>query len=172
MPRARDLVELPGRDARLRRRADLVEDLGRDEPASRIMANLVGDLRLDPHRAGREAHRQRPRRAGARDATADARALGPGEAFVVARDEVRLDLLHGVERDTDDDERPVPPNWNGTWKYFCRSAGIMQTTERYSAPANVMRVSTRSMYCGGVLAGRMPGTKPPPFFRLSATSTG
>ena len=35
--------------------------------------------------------------------TADARPFGPGEALVVARDEVRLDLLHGVERDADDD---------------------------------------------------------------------
>ena len=41
----------------------------------------------------------------ARDAAANARTLGSGEAFVVARDEVRLDLLHGVERDTDDDQQ-------------------------------------------------------------------
>jgi hypothetical protein len=35
-----------------------------------------------------------------------------------------------------------------------------------------MRVRTRSMYSAVFLPGRMPGMKPPPFFRLSATSTG
>ena len=48
----------------------------------------------------------------------------------------------------------------------------MQTTDRYSAPANVIRDSTRSMYCAVFLPGRMPGMKPPDFFKLSATSTG
>src|SRR5688572_10585805 len=35
---------------------------------------------------------------------ADPWALRSGEALVVPRDEVRFDLLHGVERDTDDDQ--------------------------------------------------------------------
>ncbi len=48
----------------------------------------------------------------------------------------------------------------------------MHTSAAYSAPANVRRVSTRSMYCAVFLPGRMPGMKPPGFFRLSATSTG
>ena len=39
-------------------------------------------------------------------------------------------------------------------------------------PANVSRAVTRSMYCAVCLPGRMPGMKPPPFLRLSATSTG
>src|SRR5262245_37013978 len=39
------------------------------------------------------------------NASAYARALWTGEAFVVARDQVRLDLLHGIERDTDDDQQ-------------------------------------------------------------------
>ena len=47
----------------------------------------------------------------------------------------------------------MPPKLNGTWKYFWSSAGIMQTTDRYSAPANVMRDSTRSMYCAVFLPG-------------------
>ena len=68
--------------------------------------------------------------------------------------------------------RPVPPKLNGTDMYFCSSAGIMHTTDRYSAPANVMRDSTRSMYCAVFLPGRIPGMKPPDFFRLSATSIG
>src|SRR6187431_1975804 len=37
-------------------------------------------------------------------ATTDARALRAGEALVVARDEVRLDLLDRVERDADHDQ--------------------------------------------------------------------
>src|SRR4051794_2110188 len=40
-----------------------------------------------------------------RDAAANARTLGPREAFVVSRDEVRLDLLHRIERHTDDDQQ-------------------------------------------------------------------
>src|SRR3569833_2665673 len=69
-------------------------------------------------------------------------------------------------------KRPVPPNWNGTEKYFWSSAGNMQTTDRYSALANVICESTRSMYCAVFFPGRMPGMKPPDFFKLSATSTG
>src|SRR5438034_308525 len=38
------------------------------------------------------------------DAAADAGAARAGEAFVVSRDEVRLDLLDRVERHADDDE--------------------------------------------------------------------
>ena len=84
----------------------------------------------------------RPRRMRLRSSTGSSRALprrarprmrgpfGPGEAFVVARDEVRLDLLHRVERDADDDRagrcrrtRTAP----GT--YCCMNAGSTQTAD-------------------------------------------
>src|SRR5690606_21443747 len=50
------------------------------------------------------ARPERSARPGGR-AAADARPLGTREALVVAGDEVRLDLLHGVERHADDDEQ-------------------------------------------------------------------
>ena len=44
--------------------------------------------------------------------------------------------------------------------------------ETYRAPPRVILVRIRSIYSAVFLPGRIPGTKPPYFFMLSATSTG
>ena len=49
-----------------------------------------------------------------------------------------------------------------------RICGSTTTAARNSAPGSVMRVSTRSRYCAVGRPGRMPGMKPPYFFRFSA----
>src|SRR3954468_9866006 len=69
-------------------------------PASRMRRISALDLRWI-----RTAPTRRSTRPN-RDATADARSLGSSEALVVARDQVRLDLLHCIEGHADNDEQP------------------------------------------------------------------
>ena len=51
-------------------------------------------------------------------------------------------------------------------------SGMSATTPRYRDPALVMRDSTYWRYSTVGRPARMPGTKPPYFFMLSATSSG
>src|ERR1700755_2615150 len=68
-------------------------------PASRM--RRISSLDLRWIRTARPAGSARARRT----TPADARTFRSSEALVVARDEVRFDLLDGVERDADDDEQ-------------------------------------------------------------------
>src|SRR5678815_1828611 len=68
-------------------------------------ADLYLILTLVPSIAGRPPRWPASSACWSGDGTAaDARSLGTGEALVVAGDEVRLDLLDGIERDADHDE--------------------------------------------------------------------
>ena len=63
-------------------------------------------------------------------APADARPAGAGEALVVARDEVGLDLLHGVERHADHDQEAGAAEVERHVELRCSSDGSTQTAER------------------------------------------
>src|ERR1700674_3481399 len=76
----------------------------------RIIAEL---LRAPARREPRPAASRVDGGAAAHAAAADARAARAGEALVVARDEVSLDLLDGVEGDAHHDEERRPAEVEG-----------------------------------------------------------
>jgi len=68
-------------------------------------------MRIDTHLSPRSLPANGCRRPTA--AAADARTLGAGEAFIVSCDEVLLDLLNSIQRDTDNDHQPRSPEAEG-----------------------------------------------------------
>ena len=99
-----------------------------------------------PHPAGRRRRARMAMLVPPYRGCVRSRAAAAREALVVARDEVRLDLVHGVERDADDDhDRRAAPAERDVERLADDRSARCTRPRRRATPPNVMRVSTLSM---------------------------